>query len=219
MRKVPVVWRLLSGVRLPQGALTQEALRRAAGAVGTASTQVRAAIPEAPVVHTDDTGWRVGGKPAHLMAFETDTATRYQIRPRHRHEAGQEVIPTDSPGVMVTDRGRRDDAQALDNVRPQKCLAHIQRSLHAVLATKTGRARAFGEGLNAVLQDALQWWHAYHAGMGTDGVTEAKALQAELTSQRRDRRLCEADHQRLLNELRLASRPGSRAALLGRSPH
>jgi hypothetical protein len=45
---------------------------------------LRAVIPEAPVVHSDDTGWRVGGKPAHLMAFETDTATVQQIRPRHR---------------------------------------------------------------------------------------------------------------------------------------
>jgi hypothetical protein len=48
-----------------------------------------------PVVHTDDTGWRVGGEPAHLMAFETEAATVYQIRPRHRHEEVQEVIPAD----------------------------------------------------------------------------------------------------------------------------
>jgi transposase len=201
VRKVPAVLRLLSGVRLTQGTLTQDALRRAAGAVGTAYTKLRAVIPEAPVVHTDDTGWRVGGKPAHLMAFETDTATVYQIRPRHRHAEVQEVIPTDYPGVMVTDRGRSYDAQALDNVRQQKCLAHIQRSLRAVLATKTGRARDFGEGLKALLQDALQLWHAYHDGTATDFVTEAKALQEELTYQLRDRRLCDADNQRLLNEL------------------
>ena len=71
------------------------------------------------MVHTDDTGWRVGGKPTHLMAFETDTSTVDQILPRHRHDEVQEVIPTDSLGVMVTDWGRSDDAQALDNVRPQ----------------------------------------------------------------------------------------------------
>jgi transposase len=201
VRKVPAVLRLLTGVRLTQGTLTQDALRRAAGAVGTVYAQLRVAIPEAPVVHTDDTGWRVGGEPAHLMVFETEAATVYQIRPRHRHEEVQEVIPADYPGVMVTDRGRSYDAQAFDNVRQQKCLAHIQRSIRDILETKTGRARDFGEGLKGLLQEALQRWHAYHQGMLPDFPTEAKALQEELTYQLRDRRLRDPDNQRLLNEL------------------
>ena len=146
VRKVPAVLRLLTGGRLTQGPLTQDALRRAAGAVGTAYAPWRVAIPEAPVVHTDDPGWRVGGEPAHLMVFETEAATVYQIRPRHRHEAVQAVIPADYPGVMVTDRGRRDDAQACDHVGQQTCLAHIQRSIRDMLETKTGRARDFGRG-------------------------------------------------------------------------
>ena len=50
------------------------------------------------MVHTDDTGWRIGGVPAFLMTFETDTATVYQIRSRHRNEEVREVIPTDYPG-------------------------------------------------------------------------------------------------------------------------
>jgi transposase len=201
VRKVPAVLNLLTGVRLTQGALTQDALRRAATTVGTADARVRVAVPAATIVHTDDTGWRVGGEAAHLMVFETDTATIYQVRPRHRHNEVQEVIPTDYLGVMVTDRGRSYDAQTLDNVRQQKCLAHIQRSIRDVLVTKTGRARDFGEGLKALLQDALQLWHAYHDGTATDFVTEAKALQEELTYQLRDRRLKDADNQRLLNEL------------------
>jgi transposase len=201
VRKVPAVLRLLSGVQLTQGALTQDALRRATGTVGTAYMQLRAAIPTAPVVHTDDTGWRVGGAPAHLMAFETDTVTVYQIRPRHRHDEVQEVIPADYPGVMVTDRGRSYDAQAFDNVRQQKCVAHIQRSLSDVLATKTGRARDFGGGLKALLQEAVQLWHAFRQGTVPDFPTAAKALQEELTYQLRDRRLKDPDNQRLLNEL------------------
>jgi transposase len=153
------------------------------------------------VVHTDDTGWRVGSEPAFLMAFETEAATVYQVRPRHRHEEVQEVIPADYAGVMVTDRGRSYDAQAFDDVRQQKCLAHVQRSLSEVVETKIGRARHFGEGLKARLQDALQLWHAYHDGSATDFVTDAKALREELTYQLRDRPLKDPDNQRLLNEL------------------
>jgi hypothetical protein len=188
-------------VRLTQGALTQDALRRAAGVVGIAYARLRAAIAAAPVIHSDDTGWRVGGEPAFLMAFESEAATVYQVRSRHRHQEVQEIIPADYVGVMVTDRGRSYDAQTFDDVRQQKCLAHIQRSLSDVLETKTGRARAFGERLKALLQDALRLWHAYHEGTVVDFATEAKALQEELSYQLRDRPLKDPDNQRLLNEL------------------
>ena len=201
VRKVPAVLAVLTGVHLTQGALTQDALRRTADTVGAAYEQWRAAVPAAPVGHTDDTGWRVGGESAFLMAFETDAATVYQVRPRHRHQEVQEVIPADYLGVMATDRGRSYDAQAFDDVRQQKCLAHIQRSLSDVLVTKTGRARDFGERLKGLLHDALQLWHDYHHGTVTDFATEAKALREELTYQLRDRLLTDADNQRLLNEL------------------
>jgi transposase len=181
--------------------MTQDALQRTAGAVGMAYAQRRATVPETPVVHTDDTGWRVGGEPAHLMVFETDTAIVYQIRPRHRHEAVQEVIPADYAGVMVTDRGRSYDARAFDRVEQQKCLAHILRSLSDVVERKTGRARECGTRLKTVLQDALALWHEYRDGQVTDFKLEAEALQAELTYQLRDRRLKDRDNQRLLNEL------------------
>jgi transposase len=201
VRKVPAVVAALTGVRLTQGALTQEARRRAAGPVGTVYEQLRAAVPEAPVVHTDDTGWRVGGKPAHWMAFETAAATVYQVRPRHRHEEVQAVIPADDAGVMVTDRGRSDDAHAFDGVDQQKCLAHILRSISEVVAGKSGRACDFGEQLKALWQEALALWHAPHDGTVTDFKVEAEALQAELTYQLRARRLQDPDNQRLLNAL------------------
>jgi len=201
VRKVPAVLAALTGVQLTQGALTQDALRRAAGVVGTAYEQLRAAVPAAPVVHTDDTGWRVGGEPAYLMAFETDAATVYQIRPHHRHEEVQEVIPADFDGVMVTDRGRSYDAREFEGVAQQKCLAHILRSLDDMLATKKGRARDFGEQLKGLLQDALALWREPRDGQVAEFKAEAEALQAEVTYQLRDRCLRDADNQRLLNEL------------------
>ncbi|HEX9867907.1 MAG TPA: transposase [Candidatus Tectomicrobia bacterium] len=152
-------------------------------------------------MHTDDTGWRGGGEPASRMAFETEGATVYHIRPHHRHDEVQEVIPADYTGVLVTDRGRSYDAQAFDGVPQQKCLAHIQRSISDVLATKTGRSRDFGEQLKGLLQEAMELWHAYRDGHWTDYKADAEALQAEITSHLRDRRLKDADNQRLLNEL------------------
>jgi hypothetical protein len=61
--------------------------------------------------------------------------------------------------------------------------------------------RTFGEGLKALLPNALQLWHAYHEGTVADFATEAKALQKELTYQLRNRPLKDPDNQRRLNEL------------------
>jgi hypothetical protein len=200
-RKVPAVLRELTGVQVTQSALTQDARRRAAGSVGVAYEQLRARVPEAVAVHTDDTGWRVGGEPAHLMAFETATATVYQIRTRHRNEEVREVVPAEYAGVLVTDRGRSYDASELAGVRQQKCLAHIQRTLSEVLAQQHGKARAFGRQLKGLFRQALDLWHAYHQGKRSGFAAHAQHLQDALTHQLRNRPLKDPDNRRLLNEL------------------
>ena len=108
-----MVLRSLTGVELSQSAITQDALRRARGAVGEAYRGIGSLCVRRAVVHTDDTGWRVGGESAFLMAFETDDATVYQVRSRHRNEEVREVVPADYAGVMVTDRARSYDSTSL----------------------------------------------------------------------------------------------------------
>jgi hypothetical protein len=201
LRKVPAILRELTGVQVTQSALTQDAQRRAAGSVGAAYAQLRAQVPEAAAVHTDDTGGRVGGEPAHLMAFETATATVSQIRGRHRNEEVREVVPAEYAGVLVTDRGRSDDAVELAGVRQQKCLAHIQRTLSAVLARQHGKACAFGRRLKDLLRQALAWWHAYHQGKRRGFAAHAQQLQNAMTHHLRDRPLTDPDNRRLLTEL------------------
>lgn len=201
VRKVPVVLEALTGVTVTQGAITQDAMRRAQDVVGDVYEQLRAAVPEQPVVPTDDTGWRIGGAPAYLMVFETDKATVYQIRSHQRHEEVQEVIPPDYGGVMVTDRGRSYEAQAFDGVKQQKCLAHILRSIREILQRKQGRARDFGERLKALLQDAIQRWRAYHTGAVADFDADAQHLRDAITHQLRNRCLTAPDNQRLLNHI------------------
>jgi transposase len=112
VRKVPAVLETLTGLQLTQGAITQDALRWASGKVGTAYQELRATVRESQAVYTDDTGWRVGGESAHLMAFDTDEVTVYQVRARHRHQEVQEVVPASYRGVMVTDRGRSYEARS-----------------------------------------------------------------------------------------------------------
>ena len=201
VRKVPAVLRVLTGLELTQGAITQDALRRARGTVGTAYGRLRASVRDRPAVHTDDTGWRVGGEPAFLMAFETDEATVYQVRPRHRNEEVREVVPSDYRGVMVTDRGRSYDAHAFSGVKQQKCLAHVLRSISEVVETKKGRGRSFGIRLKRLLREGMEHWQAYHRGEAVDFAAEAERLRRQVSYHLRDRPLTDPDNWRLQNEL------------------
>ena len=80
------------------------------------------------MVHTDDTGWRVGGQTAFLMAFVNASLSVYQVRPRHGNQEVLELISADFAGVLVCDRGRSYDAVELEGVAQQKCLAHLIRN-------------------------------------------------------------------------------------------
>ena len=164
---------------------------------------------ESAVVHTDDTGWRVGGEGAFLMAFETEDATVYQVRARHRNEEVREVVPGDYGGVMVTDRGRSYDAQALSGVKQQKCLAHVLRSISEVVQTKRGRGRTpdrsrghgFGKRLSELLREAMELRESERRGESVDYVAETERLRRALSHHLRDRPMPDRDNGRLQNEL------------------
>lgn len=162
-------------------------------------------MAQAPAVHTDDTGWRMGGENAWLMTFETGDASVYQVRRRHRNEEVREVIPADYAGVLCSDRGKSYDAQALQGVRQQQCLAHLQRNLTEVLEYKQGRGRWLAGKLKRLLGAALAVWHRYRAGeWATDPeafVRVRAVLVRQVEAHLRNRRVRDPDNQRLLDEV------------------
>jgi transposase len=202
VRKVPLVLSLLTGMELTQGAITQDALGRARGKVGQKYQELRAGVRNAPAVYTDDTGWKVGGENAHLMAFDTDQATVYQVRLRHRHQEVQEVVPQNYQGVMGTDRGRSYEDKSFRWVKQQKCLAHLQRTLSEVLARKKGRARDLAEGTGELLRLAVRLGEEYHWGSRGEFDQRVPEVRFALSYRLRDRPLKDQDNQKLLRMLR-----------------
>jgi uncharacterized coiled-coil protein SlyX len=202
IRKVPDILRLLTGASVTEGALVQDAQRRSAGSVGEAYAGLRAAVATAARVHTDDTGWRVGGTAAFLMAFESDRETVYQIRARHRNEEVREVIGDAFAGVLITDRGKSYDAAELAAVAQQKCLGHLQRSISLVLATKWARGRSLGLALRRLLRAAQTLWQTQQTTPLADYDAQVAALQARLTALVAPRQLADPDNQRLLDQVR-----------------
>jgi transposase len=174
-------------------------MKQAAQAVGATYEALRASVCQQPVVHTDDTGWRVGGEPAFLLAFVNSSLSLCQVRSRHRNEEVRELTPADFSGVPICDRGRSYDAAELEGVAQQKCLAHLIRNAAGVAEAKTGRAREFGSQLKDILRRAL--WLSAHSKEMTPRTygRQAIALEDELTTHLRHRRLRDPDNRRLLN--------------------
>lgn len=199
VRKTPAIIEELTGVRLTQGAITQDAMKQGERAVGAAYQALRALVSRQPAVHTDDTGWRVAGKTAFLMAFVNQSLSVYQVRPQHRNEEVRELIPADFGGVMICDRGRSYDAAELQGVAQQKCLAHLIRNSAKLNDEKAGQARRFGRQLKDILQRALSL-SAGRNEMGPGAYwKQVEDLDRELTAHLRDRQLRDRDNQRLLN--------------------
>ncbi len=198
VRRIAAVLKDLTGLQLTQGAITQDALKQTEGAVGAGYAALRAVVSEQPVIHTDDTGWRVG-QTAFLMAFVSPSLSVYQIRPRHRNEEVRELIPTGFEGVLVCDRGKSYDATELDDVAQQKCLSHLIRNAADVAKEKTGAAKHFGLRLKELLRQALSLSAQRSQIRPEQYRAQVEQLDNELSIHLRDRRLRDKDNQRLLN--------------------
>jgi transposase len=158
VRKVPAVLALTVGLRVTQGALTQAALKLADenGVMDKQYQALRANVKYASLVNTDDTGWRVAGTGAFLMAFKTASGLVYQIREQHRSDEVLEVIPANFAGVLSCDRFSSYDARVFDQVRQQKCVAHILKNIRDLLEGSKGRACDFPKAVRAIFKAALR---------------------------------------------------------------
>lgn len=215
VRKLPAILEELTGVRVTQGAITQDAIKQTEGTVGARYEELRAAVKEEAVVHTDDTGWRVAGKTAFLMAFVTPWLSVYQIRSRHRNEEVRELIPADFGGVMACDRGKSYEAEELSGVAQQKCLSHLIRNVDEVGQKKSGAAAGFSGKLKDLLQSALALKKERPA-LGAEAYAErVDKLDEELTHHLRHRTLRDDDNQRLLDGIGLQHDRGHVLRFLG----
>lgn len=196
------IW-VMTGITITQGGLTQRArqLSKSGGALGKIYAGLRDEVRGSPVVNTDDTGWRTGGKPSYLMGFFTPTLAVYQIRDRHRHEEVLEVIGEHFPGILGTDRGPSYEAGPLLMMMQQKCLSHLIKNLSVVEEMKHGRAKGFTRDLKCILRSGLILWQEYRAGeIGRDAYAKrGEVLQELLDHHLRARVLCDPDNQRMLD--------------------
>jgi hypothetical protein len=193
------------GIKVTQSALTQAAMRSAeSGPLADCAEQIEKGMPQEPNIHTDSTGWHIGGDAAALTTFATPDAeapgkTVYKITEHHGADEVIDVIGPNYQGTLTTDRGVEYRSKKLENVKFQKCNGHIKKNVKEVLENKTNAARDFGEKFQKLLDEARELHRDWHAGRREGYLEKVTRLEERLTDHLRDRKLRDPDNQRLLD--------------------
>jgi transposase len=177
--KVTHLFKTLFGIDLSPGGSVRIMLRVAQHLEPTYQAIVKA-MPHQPWTVADETGWRIGGLPAWLHAFVTESMTCYRIARSRGFEIAQRLLGWDYAGVLIHDGWASYDR--FWRAMHQTCLAHLLRRCGELLATARRGAVRFPRQVKALLQDSLNLRDRYEAGELTDhGLAVARGrLQSRL---------------------------------------
>jgi transposase len=155
------------------------------------------------VVHSDETGWRIGLLSAWLWVFTNQHITVYAIRESRGHEVIIELLGQTFRGILVSDCFLAYDDQTLRDWLKQKCVGHLLRNFSELEESKTGGAVRFARDVTALLQGALALKADKSNLSPALFAQRAAALEAELDALiDPQRRLTDPDNLRLAKRLR-----------------
>ena len=115
--------------------------------------RILASVPLAPWIVPDETGWRIGGRPAWMHGFVTPLATVYHVASGRGYEVAEPIIGDRYSGTMIHDGWSPYDRFFW--ARHQQCLDHLRRRCKGLLETAVGGAAAFPRQVHQLLGDAL----------------------------------------------------------------
>ncbi|MGY2896490.1 IS66 family transposase [Deinococcus sp. UYEF24] len=172
-RKVPDVLHELCGVKITQSAVNQATKRTTAAGTPMAEAYqgIKNAVQAAPVVHQDDTGWRINGTQAWLQVACTSQHVLFQIRTQHTHQQLKELLGTTFEGTLVADRASVYDHSIFAGGKHQKCIRHVIRNIEEAVVLqegRRGRGILYATRLLQVFGDA----HALHRRWSREEITQ-----------------------------------------------
>ena len=191
-------------IPVTQSAITQKALKAAEqGKIGELAQKIKAELAQADIIHTDDTGWKVGGSDHFLMTFCNENVVYYQIERHHRAVEVAQVIDPSFQGIVVVDGFSSYQPQSFDSVPQQRCLAHRQRNLTDLADRKSGKGKWFANHTKDLFRQAMELRELNLAGHGTakEFQTAVIDLKQKLDHHLRPRSLSDPDNQKMLNSL------------------
>ena len=151
--------RQMGGITISPGGLAQ-LFQRVAGKVKNDYEALREQLLQSPGVHADETSWYVGKRGSSLWVFCNSSASYYEVVENKNREKFNTVIPSDWPGVVVSDC-----LGVYDNATPhqQKCYAHhlkaIKRAVEAGGLMEQGSYLwRWKQLLRQAMKLAKGWW-------------------------------------------------------------
>jgi transposase len=151
----------LFGIPLSRGGSVHTVLR-AASRCESVYEAIRQAVGESDWVVPDETGWRVGGRPAWLHALVGPEATAYDIDPTRSGAVAEAILGLDYDGTMIHDGWSPYDQ--FQDARQQQCLNHLLRRADEMAATATRGAVIFPRRVAELLRTGLDLRDRHAAG-------------------------------------------------------
>jgi transposase len=177
--KISTFFSTLFGIDLTRGGSCQSMLRTAGKCLPHYHAILRS-IGQAPWVVPDETGWRVGGRPAWMHTFVTEHAVAYLVARERGFLASRRIVPEDYAGVLIHD-GWSPYRKFLSATH-QTCNAHLLRRCREMLQTAVGGAVLFPRKVKAILQEGLEVRDRRDAGQikPRTAARKADALEARM---------------------------------------
>jgi transposase len=169
----------LFGITLTPSGVCQ-AVARVARRCAPTYRDILASVPLAPWIVADETGWRIGGRPAWMHGFVTPWATVYHVAVGRDYQTAASIIGYRYTGKLIHDGWAPYDKFFW--AEHQQCLAHLLRRCKELLETALGGAARFPHQVHDLLTDALDMRKRRDAGqLSTRGLACATGrLRARL---------------------------------------
>lgn len=140
---------------ITHGALVQASVRLGDKATGDYLALV-SQLQHSPLVHSDETGWRIARRNAWLWVFCSAEVTVYVIDYRRSSEVVIDVLGEDFPGRLMTDGLPALDALDAKGFHRLQCNSHIIRRCRDLSEVAVGGAVKFPRALKQTLQTAIE---------------------------------------------------------------
>lgn len=150
--KIVQFFRELFEVQFSRGGSVQATLR-AGRRCRLAYNTIVQSVRGSPWAVPDETGWKIGGRPAWLHAIVGDQATCYVIARSRSAKASAHILGAAYAGTLIHDGYRSYDR--FENAWHQQCVQHVMRRAQKLWESARGRAREFPEQVLALFHCAL----------------------------------------------------------------
>ena len=134
-------------------------LGRVGEALAEPYAELRSALPVAPVVYSDETGWALAGRRHWLWGGFTPTLAVFALSPSRGQTAATELLGSEPAGIVCSDRWA--GYNHLPPERRQACWAHLARDFQALSERPLPADQRLGRALARIAASVFAAYTGY----------------------------------------------------------